>query len=181
MNAGVPNSSASATTSHPPTSRWPRSLTRLPSGYTGEPSTGLARGAAAIPLADGLSLDSAMVRHCDETPPSRRDSFAPAMRLPSPRAAARRGVHENRPYELWLPETPPPWPGVVVLHGAGSRKENHGDFARAATGYGWAALTFDQRGHGASEDEMSPAAIGDVTRMARLLAAADGVDTPRGC
>jgi len=70
---------------------------------------------------------------------------------------------------------------VVVLHGAGSRKENHGDFARAASGYGWAALTFDQRGHGAAEDEMSPAAIGDVTRLARLLADADGVDPARVC
>jgi len=70
---------------------------------------------------------------------------------------------------------------VVVLHGAGSRKENHGDFARAASGYGWAALTFDQRGHGAAEDEMSPAAIGDVARMARLLGDTDGVDPARVC
>ena len=70
---------------------------------------------------------------------------------------------------------------MVVLHGAGSRKENHGDFARAASGYGWAALTFDQRGHGAAEDEMSPAAIGDVTRLARVLADADGVDPARVC
>ena len=70
---------------------------------------------------------------------------------------------------------------MVVLHGAGSRKENHGDFARAASGYGWAALTFDQRGHGAAEDEMSPAAIGDVARMARLLGDTDGVDPARVC
>ena len=72
------------------------------------------------------------------------------MRHPSPRAATRRGVHEGRPYELWLPETPPPWPAVVILHGAGSRKENHADFARAASGYGWAAVTFDQRGRAQS-------------------------------
>ncbi|HSJ18520.1 MAG TPA: alpha/beta fold hydrolase [Solirubrobacterales bacterium] len=90
-------------------------------------------------------------------------------------------MHEGRPYELWLPESSPPWPGIVVLHGAGSRKENHGDFARAASGYEWAALTFDQRGHGAAGDEMSPAAIGDVARMARLLAAVDGVDPDRVC
>jgi fermentation-respiration switch protein FrsA (DUF1100 family) len=68
-----------------------------------------------------------------------------------------------------------------VLHGAGSRKENHADFARAASGYGWAAVTFDQRGHGAAEDEMSPAAFGDVARMARLLAGTDGVDADRVC
>lgn len=103
------------------------------------------------------------------------------MRLPSPRTASERGVHEHRPYELWLPEAPGPWPGIVILHGAGSRKENHADFARAAAGYGWAALTFDQRGHGASDDEMSPAALADVTRMARLLASTEGVDPGRIC
>jgi fermentation-respiration switch protein FrsA (DUF1100 family) len=103
------------------------------------------------------------------------------MRLPSPRTASERGVHEDRPYELWLPESEPPWPGIVILHGAGSRKENHADFARAATGYGWAALSFDQRGHGASGDEMSPAAIADPAGMARLLAATEGVDPGRVC
>lgn len=104
------------------------------------------------------------------------------MRLPSPRTATERGVHEGRPFELWLPANGDgPWPGVVVLHGAGSRKENHADFARAASGYGWAALTFDQRGHGESDDEMSPAAFADVGRMARLLAESDGVDPGRIC
>jgi uncharacterized protein len=103
------------------------------------------------------------------------------MRIPSPRTASRSGLHEGRPYELWLPETPPPWPAVVVLHGAGSRKENHADFARAASGFGWAAVTFDQRGHGAAEDEMSPAAVSDVSLMARLLAGIDGVDAARVC
>jgi uncharacterized protein len=106
------------------------------------------------------------------------------MRHPSPsptRPATRRGVHEGRPYELWLPEGDGPWPAVVILHGAGSRKENHADFARAATGYGWAALGFDQRGHGESEDEMAPAALGDVARMARLVAGTNGVDPRRVC
>jgi hypothetical protein len=41
------------------------------------------------------------------------------------------GVHEGRPYTLWLPDSFPPWPAMVILHGAGSRKENHGDFGRA--------------------------------------------------
>lgn len=104
------------------------------------------------------------------------------MRLPSPRTATERGVHEGRPYEIWLPaDGEGPWPGVVVLHGAGSRKENHADFARAASGYGWAALTFDQRGHGESDDEMSPPAFADVGKMARLLAGVDGVDPARLC
>jgi pimeloyl-ACP methyl ester carboxylesterase len=105
------------------------------------------------------------------------------MRLPTPKAADRRGVHDGRPYELWLPEADPdpPWPGMVILHGAGSRKENHGDFARACNARGWAALTFDQRGHGDSEDVMSPVAIGDAGRMARFLASVEGVDPGRVC
>jgi uncharacterized protein len=40
---------------------------------------------------------------------------------------------------------------VLVCHGAGSSKENHGDFALRAVARGLAALTFDFRGHGASE------------------------------
>ncbi len=54
-------------------------------------------------------------------------------------------------YALWLPDDPPPWPGVVIVHGAGSRKQNHADFARLATAAGWAALAFDLAGHGDSE------------------------------
>jgi fermentation-respiration switch protein FrsA (DUF1100 family) len=70
---------------------------------------------------------------------------------------------------------------MVILHGAGSRKENHGDFGRVCAGSGWAAIAFDQRGHGGSEDEMSPAALADVSRMARLLASRQGVDPERVC
>jgi pimeloyl-ACP methyl ester carboxylesterase len=70
-------------------------------------------------------------------------------------------------------------PGVVIVHGAGSRKENHADFARLAIANGWAALSFDARGHGASEGEMSPAAVQDVARMAGVLAAEPGVDPDR--
>jgi hypothetical protein len=70
---------------------------------------------------------------------------------------------------------------MVILHGAGSRKENHADFGRACAAAGWAALAYDQRGHGDSEDEMSPRAVLDVGRMARALAARDGVDPRRVC
>jgi len=101
------------------------------------------------------------------------------MELPAPSPPDRTGAHEGLAYELWLPEAPPPWPGVVVLHGAGSRKENHADFGRGAAAWGFAALTFDQRGHGESEGEMAPAAIGDVARMARLLGGVEGVDPAR--
>jgi len=82
-------------------------------------------------------------------------------------------------YAIWLPDEEPPWPGVAVVHGASSRKENHADFARLATAGGWAALTFDLPGHGASEGEMSGGALDDVIAMARLLAEQEGVDASR--
>src|SRR5438477_6475290 len=91
------------------------------------------------------------------------------------------GVHDGRPYLLWLPESHPPWPGMVILHGAGSRKENHADFGRACAASGWAALAFDQRGHGEADDVMSGAALADVTKMARCLADHDGVEADRVC
>ena len=102
-------------------------------------------------------------------------------RLRAPKAPNDRGVAEGRPYLLWLPDTPPPWPGMVILHGAGSAKENHADFGRACAGAGWAALAYDQRGHGEGDDEMSPEALTDVVRMARWLAERDGVDPARVC
>lgn len=107
------------------------------------------------------------------------------------RRPSREGVEDGLAYALWRPEEtagstssrpePPAdgWPGVVIVHGAGSRKENHADFARLANGAGWAALTFDARGHGDSEGEMSPGAVEDVVQMARLLAREPGVDPAR--
>lgn len=91
------------------------------------------------------------------------------------------GVHEGRPYMLWLPEASPPWRAMLILHGAGSRKENHGDFGRTCAASGWAALAYDQRGHGEAEDPMSPEALADVGRMARFLAGVEGVDESRVC
>lgn len=70
---------------------------------------------------------------------------------------------------------------MVILHGAGSRKENHGDFGRACAAAGWAALAYDQRGHGASGDEMGPGAVADVATMARFLAGFQEVDETRIC
>ena len=91
----------------------------------------------------------------------------------------REGHHNGLAYALWMPSEPPPWPGVVVVHGAGSRKENHADFARLATANGWAALTFDLPGHGRSEPEMTGAAVDAVISMVDLLAVQDGVDEQR--
>src|SRR5215216_5492531 len=104
------------------------------------------------------------------------------------RSMPREGRHNGLAYALWLPQnqrrsqkTRPsqPWPAIVVVHGAGSRKENHADFARLAAASGWAALAFDARGHGESEGDMSADAVGDVVRMAELLAAHEGVDPGR--
>ena len=101
--------------------------------------------------------------------------------LPPPKAPDQSGVHEGRPYLTWLPDSPPPWPGMVIVHGAGSRKENHADFGRLCAGSGWAALAYDQRGHGEADDEMSPQAVGDAVRMARHLGSREGVDPGRVC
>lgn len=92
----------------------------------------------------------------------------------------REGRHEGLAYTLWLPvQTGATAPGVVIVHGAGSRKENHADFARLATAAGWAALTFDLPGHGASDGAMSGDAIDDVVRMAHLLSEQEGIDPRR--
>ena len=83
-------------------------------------------------------------------------------------------------YSVWLPaEDKPLHGGVVVLHGAGSCKENHYDFARAALAAGFAALVFDQRGHGESEGPLDGRALSDVAAMAGLLRArAGGAELP---
>ncbi len=62
-------------------------------------------------------------------------------------------------------------PGVLVVHGLGSRKENHADFAALATGAGLAALAIDLRGHGASGGELGPGLVEDVAAGLDALAA----------
>jgi uncharacterized protein len=89
------------------------------------------------------------------------------------------GRHRGLAYAFWLPEDPDPHPGVVVVHGAGSRKENHADFARLAVANGWAALTFDLPGHGGSEPVFTGRAVDDVIAMADLLAVQPEVDPTR--
>ncbi len=80
------------------------------------------------------------------------------------------GVHDGLSYSLWLPKRQGSG-GVVTVHGAGSCKENHHDFARAALGADLAAIAFDQRGHGDSDGTMDGRAIDDVVSMAALLRA----------
>ena len=72
-------------------------------------------------------------------------------------------------YALFMPDGAPKG-GMVVLHGAGSAKESHFDFARTCRARGVAALCFDARGHGRSTGEFGPSAVGDVLAMRDVLA-----------
>jgi fermentation-respiration switch protein FrsA (DUF1100 family) len=79
-------------------------------------------------------------------------------------------------YSLWLPPAGlTPRGGVLILHGAGSCKESHHDFARALLPLGLGALAFDQRGHGASEAPMDGRVLEDIVAMAALLRSRLGV------
>lgn len=71
-------------------------------------------------------------------------------------------------YALFMPAGTPA-AGVVILHGAGSAKESHFDFARACRTNGLAALAFDARGHGSSDGEWGPSAFDDVRAMSDVL------------
>lgn len=81
----------------------------------------------------------------------------------------RLGTHNGLTYALFMPSRAPT-AGVVILHGAGSAKENHFDYGRAARAHGFAAIAFDQRGHGKSEGLFGPTAIEDAVSMCELLA-----------
>jgi pimeloyl-ACP methyl ester carboxylesterase len=93
------------------------------------------------------------------------------VRHPTPEPPAAQDVHDGLATTLWLPAREPAG-GVVVLHGAGSAKENHHDFARACRAAGLAALVPDLRGHGASDGAMDGGALDDVAMLADALRAA---------
>jgi uncharacterized protein len=78
------------------------------------------------------------------------------------------GELDGLAYALFLPEEEPR-AGVVILHGAGSAKESHFDFARGCRDDGIAALAYDARGHGRSQGEFGPSAIDDALAMVSLL------------
>lgn len=63
------------------------------------------------------------------------------------------------------------WGGLVILHGAGSRKENHADMARAAAAAGLVAVRFDMRGHGETGGLLDGRAVEDVAGAAALVPA----------
>ncbi len=85
------------------------------------------------------------------------------------------GTCDGLAYSLWLPTAEAAARGgVVILHGAGSCKESHHDYARALIAAGIAAIAFDQRGHGASDGPMDARVLEDVASIAAALRSAAG-------
>jgi pimeloyl-ACP methyl ester carboxylesterase len=80
------------------------------------------------------------------------------------------GRRDGLAYALFLPAGEP-LGAVLILHGAGSAKESHYDFARECRAYGFAALAFDLRGHGESEGALGRGLFDDLATMAALLPA----------
>jgi dienelactone hydrolase len=78
------------------------------------------------------------------------------------------GELDGLSYALFEPEGEPR-AGVVILHGAGSAKESHFDFARGCQVEGIAALAYDARGHGRTGGRFGPWAIDDALAMVELL------------
>jgi uncharacterized protein len=89
------------------------------------------------------------------------------MRHPTP-ISPELGSQDGLAYALFLPDGEPDV-GVVILHGAGSAKESHFDFARGCVADGMAALAYDARGHGRSGGSFGPSAFDDALAMADLL------------
>ncbi|HTX31963.1 MAG TPA: alpha/beta fold hydrolase [Solirubrobacteraceae bacterium] len=93
----------------------------------------------------------------------------PRTRIVTPVAPADVAERHGLAYSLWLPEQKEAAGGVVILHGAGSCKESHHDFARAAVALNLAAVAFDQRGHGESVGALDDRVLADVADIAALL------------
>jgi pimeloyl-ACP methyl ester carboxylesterase len=90
------------------------------------------------------------------------------MRYETPAPPAELGEVDGLAYSLWLPDGDP-WAGLVILHGAGSCKESHHDFARAARAAGIAAICFDLRGHGETGGRLDARVLDDVATVAARL------------
>jgi len=67
---------------------------------------------------------------------------------------------------------PPGAPGVVVVHGFGSSRHNHADFAERVAAAGMAALTLDLRGHGESAGDRDAGMLDDVVAALDWLSGA---------
>lgn len=95
-------------------------------------------------------------------------------RTVTPVLPTEQGSHDGLAYSLWLPDASEPAGGIVILHGAGSCKESHHDFARAARAAGLAVIAFDQRGHGESAGRIDGRVLEDTAAIAGLLRSRSG-------
>jgi pimeloyl-ACP methyl ester carboxylesterase len=80
---------------------------------------------------------------------------------PEPEALDIRAPDGTRLSALLRP-APAGAPGVVVVHGLGSRKENNADVSDLLAAAGMATVSLDLRGHGASDGELGPGMLDDV-------------------
>jgi pimeloyl-ACP methyl ester carboxylesterase len=78
------------------------------------------------------------------------------------------GEQDGISYALFTPDGEPE-AGVLILHGAGSAKESHFDYARVCVAYGFSALAYDARGHGRSRGAFGPGAVDDAVALLDLL------------
>ena len=78
------------------------------------------------------------------------------------------GSLDGLAYALFLPDGEPR-AGVVILHGGGSTKEGHFDYARLCREAGMAALAYDARGHGRSDGPLGASSIEDALAMCDLI------------
>ena len=98
------------------------------------------------------------------------DGMRRQTRTVTPARPTELAVRGGLAYSLWLPGgTARVRGGIVIVHGAGSCKESHHDFARAALAAGFAVAAFDQRGHGASDGPMDGRVLEDLSAITSLL------------
>lgn len=84
---------------------------------------------------------------------------------------------------LYLPDAAAavPFPGLVVGHGAGSRRARHESFCREACAQGFAVLGLDFRGHGDSGGAADGPLEDDILAAAGFLREHPAVDGDRIC
>ena len=82
--------------------------------------------------------------------------------MDSPLELVRFPSRDGRPIKALLAEGDLGAPGVVILHGYGSRKDNHVDFAERLRGLGMWVIIPDLRGHGGTPGPMDEGMVGDV-------------------
>jgi predicted acyl esterase len=86
---------------------------------------------------------------------------------------------------VYMPDGPGPssgWPGVLMLHGLGGKRQDFATLAESYAANGYAVLTYDARGHGESGgvvDVNGPTEIQDVFVLWNRLGARPGVNRDR--